>query len=70
MEYILRNTIHTAFIVPGANLFTVYKLLINTKFRKSVVRNLTDENLIDFWKYEFAKGRRLSKGKDDQSDYQ
>jgi len=38
MEYILRNTIHTAFIVPGATLFTVYKLLINTKFRKSVVR--------------------------------
>lgn len=55
MEYILRNTIHTAFTVPNATLFTVYKLLINTKFRKSVVKNLTDENLKDFWKYEFAK---------------
>lgn len=36
MEYILRNTIHTAFAVPNATLFTVYKLLINTPFRKSV----------------------------------
>jgi len=55
MEYILRNTIHTAFRVPGATLFTVNKLLINPKFRKAVVKNLTDENLKDFWKYEFAK---------------
>lgn len=55
MEYILRNTIHTAFTVPNTTLFTVYKLLINTKFRKSIVRQLTDENLKDFWKYEFSK---------------
>ncbi len=55
LEYILRNTIHTAFTVPSATLFTVNKLLINTKFRKSVVKNLTDENLKEFWKYEFAK---------------
>jgi hypothetical protein len=34
MEYILRNTIHTAFTVPGATLFTVYKLLINTTLEK------------------------------------
>lgn len=55
MEYILRNTIHTAFIIPGASLFTVYKLLINNRFRKSVIGGLTDENLKDFWKYEFNK---------------
>lgn len=63
MEYILRNTIHTAFAIPNATLFTVYKLLINTKFRKSVVRNLTDENLKDFWKYEFAKAGDYQKVK-------
>lgn len=63
MEYILRNTIHTAFTVPGATLFTVYKLLINTKFRKSVVKQLTDENLKDFWKYEFAKAGDYQKVK-------
>ena len=63
MEYILRNTIHTAFTVSDATLFTVYKLLINTPFRKSVVRNLTDENLLDFWKYEFAKAGDYQKVK-------
>ena len=63
MEYILRNTIHTAFTVPNATLFTIYKLLINTGFRKSVVRNLKDENLLDFWKYEFAKAGDYQKVK-------
>jgi hypothetical protein len=63
MEYILRNTIHTAFTVPDATLFTIYKLLINTEFRKSVTRNLTDENLKDFWKYEFAKAGDYQKVK-------
>jgi hypothetical protein len=55
MEYILRNTIHTAFVLPNPTLFTVYKLLMNTAYRKSVVAQLTDENLKDFWKYEFNK---------------
>jgi len=63
MEYILRNTIHTAFTVPGATLFTVYKLLINTKYRKSVVKGLIDENLLDFWKFEFAKAGDYQKVK-------
>jgi len=63
MEYILRNTIHTAFTVPDATLFTVYKLLINTSYRKGVIRGLTDENLKDFWKYEFAKAGDYQKVK-------
>lgn len=63
MEYILRNTIHTAFTIPDASLFTVYKLLINTSYRKSIVRNLKDENLLDFWKYEFAKAGDYQKVK-------
>ncbi|MBU0570165.1 type IV secretion system DNA-binding domain-containing protein [Patescibacteria group bacterium] len=63
LEYILRNTIHTAFTVPGATLFTVNKLLINPKFRKSVVKKLTDENLREFWKYEFAKAGDYQKVK-------
>ena len=63
MEYILRNTVHTAFTVPDATLFTIYKLLINTTFRKSVVRNLTDENLKNFWNYEFKKAGDYQKVK-------
>lgn len=63
MEYILRNTIYTAYTVPNRTLFTVYKLLINTPFRKSVTNNLTDENLKDFWKYEFSKAGDYQKVK-------
>lgn len=55
MEYILRNTIHTAFLVPNPTLFTVYKLLINEDYRKKVTAKIQDENLHDFWKYEFSK---------------
>lgn len=63
MEYILRNTIHTAFTVPNATLFTVYKLLINTKYRERVTDRLTDENLKDFWEYEFSKAGDYQKVK-------
>jgi hypothetical protein len=63
LEYILRNTIHTAYTVPGATLFTVNKLLVNPRFRKSVVKKLTDENLKEFWKYEFAKAGDYQKVK-------
>lgn len=63
MEYILRNTIHTAFTVPNPTLFTVYKLLINEKYRKQVTRHLDDPNLNDFWKYEFSKAGDYQKVK-------
>ncbi len=55
MEYILRNSIYTAFTTPDPTLFTVYKLLTNTPFRNSIVNELTDDNLRDFWKSEFMK---------------
>lgn len=63
IEHFLRNTIHTAFTVPDATLFTLYKLLTNTKFRNSVTRKLTDEDLIDFWKGEFEKAGDYQKVK-------
>jgi hypothetical protein len=63
IEHFLRNAIHTAFTVPDATLFTVYKLLTNTKFRNSVTRKLTDDDLIDFWKGEFNKAGDYQKVK-------
>ncbi len=63
MEYILRNTIHTAFTTENPTLFTVYKLLINSKYRSSVTDRLTDENLKDFWEYEFSKAGDYQKVK-------
>lgn len=54
MEHILRNVILTALELEEPTLFTIYQLLTNTKYRKQVVNNLTDEVLKTFWKNEFA----------------
>ena len=55
IEYILRNTIYTAFTVKDATIFTVYELLNNPKFQKIITAKLEDENLKSFWKNEFGK---------------
>jgi len=55
IEYILRNTIYTAFTIKDATIFTVYNLLNDPKFHKSVTANLEDENLRNFWKNEFGR---------------
>jgi hypothetical protein len=55
IEYILRNTIYTAFTVENCTIFTVYDLLNNPEFRKKTVKALTDENLKLFWKNEFGR---------------
>ena len=54
MEHVLRNAVLTALTVKDATLHTVYKLLIDKTFRNSVVENLDDPILKDFWKKEFA----------------
>ncbi|MDD4136217.1 MAG: type IV secretion system DNA-binding domain-containing protein, partial [Candidatus Shapirobacteria bacterium] len=55
IEYILRNTIYTAFTVKDATIFTVYDLLNNPQFQKRVTSTLEDENLKNFWLNEFGK---------------
>jgi energy-coupling factor transporter ATP-binding protein EcfA2 len=55
IEYILRNTIYTAFTTEGCTIFTINKILTNPTFRKQVVSRLKDPELVDFWKYEFGK---------------
>jgi hypothetical protein len=55
IEYILRNAIYTSFTVPNRTIFTVYDLLNNPPFQKQVLAKLTDENLKNFWKYEFGR---------------
>jgi hypothetical protein len=55
IEYILRNTIYTAFTVENCTIFTVYDLLNDPNFRKKTVKALTDENLQLFWKNEFGR---------------
>ena len=63
IEYILRNAIHTALTVEDATLFTVLKLLQNSKYRKAVVKELEDEDLIDFWNNELGKAGDMQKVK-------
>jgi len=55
IEYILRNAIYTAFTVEDRTIFTVYDLLNNPPFQKQVVSRLKDENLKNFWKFEFGR---------------
>jgi energy-coupling factor transporter ATP-binding protein EcfA2 len=55
IEYVLRNTIYTAFYVPDRTIFTIYKLLNNPDFQKKIIATLDDENLKDFWKHEFGR---------------
>ncbi len=55
IEYILRNTIYTAFYVKDATIFTIYKLLTNPDYHKKILKDVADENLQDFWKNEFGK---------------
>lgn len=63
IEYVLRNTIQTALTIEDATLFTVFDLLNDTKYRKSVVRTLKDKNLINFWKNELGKAGDMQKVK-------
>jgi len=54
IEYMLRNTIHTAFTIEDRTIFTLYKLLTSPYYREKITSNLEDENLRDFWKNEFG----------------
>jgi len=63
IEYILRNTIHTAFTLQNPTLFTIFDLLNNPVFQKKVIQGLKDENLKNFWKYEFGKAGDFQKVK-------
>ena len=63
LEYTLRNTIQTALTLENPTIFTVYNLLTNPDFQKQTTNNLEDENLKNFWKYEFGKAGDYQKVK-------
>ncbi len=63
IEYILRNTIQTALTMDSANMFTIFRLLNDAKFRKSVVNRLEDEDLKIFWKNEIGKAGEMQRVK-------
>lgn len=63
IEYVLRNTVQTALTLPEATLFTVFDLLNDPKYRKSVIKTLEDKNLRNFWKNELGKAGDMQKVK-------
>ena len=63
LEYILRNTIQTALCLKDPNIFTVYNLLTDPVFKDEALKQITDENLKNFWKNEFNKAGDYQKVK-------
>lgn len=55
IEYVLRNAIQTALTIDGATLFTVYNLLNDPDYCQTVVRALTNVDLLNFWQNELGK---------------
>lgn len=54
MEYILNNTLLALLDTPGSTLLGVNRLLSDKKFRKRVVKNISDPVVRGFWVNEFA----------------
>jgi len=63
IEFVLRNTIHTAFTIPGATLFTLYDLLTNVSYRNSITKDLKDKRLKQFWDNELSKAGNMQRVK-------
>ena len=56
IEYVLRNTVHTALCIEDATFFTIFKLLNDNSYNKKIVHSvLKDENLKNFWLNEIHK---------------
>ncbi len=54
MEYILNNTLLALLDYEGSTLLGINRLLADKKFRKKVLRKLTDPVIKAFWNNEFA----------------
>lgn len=63
IEYILRNTIQTALTLEDATLFTIFRLINDNKFRATVVKDLDDKDLKEFWNNEFNAAGSFQKVK-------
>jgi hypothetical protein len=63
IEYILRNTIQTALTVPDSTIFTIYRLLNDSKYRNLIVKQLENEDLKNFWRNELGRAGDMQKVK-------
>ncbi|GAC1500239.1 MAG: hypothetical protein NVS1B10_03650 [Candidatus Saccharimonadales bacterium] len=63
IEYVLRNAVQTALTVPNATLFTIYRLLNNSVYRRAVLKKVDNEDLKNFWNHELGKAGDMQKVK-------
>ena len=63
IEYVLRNTIQTAFTIMEPNLFTIFKLLNDPRYNQQVIRALQDPYLKMFWRNEIGRAGAFQKVK-------
>jgi hypothetical protein len=63
LEYILRNAIETAFYIDDATIFHVYRLLVDSAYRKEIVPKLSDPSLRSFWLNEFNQAGNMQRVK-------
>lgn len=55
IEYVLRKAIYTAFSIPDANLFSLIDILTNKNYRLSILDNIEDIGLKNFWLNEYGR---------------
>lgn len=55
LEYLLRNAILALLEYPGATLLGVTRILIDKKYRETVLEKVTDPVIKSFWEEEFSK---------------
>jgi len=63
IEYVLRNCIQTALTIPDATLFTIFSLLNDPTYRRSITKKLENKDLVNFWKNEMGKAGEMQKVK-------
>ncbi|MBN2094145.1 MAG: type IV secretion system DNA-binding domain-containing protein [Candidatus Zambryskibacteria bacterium] len=54
MQYILQNTILALLEYPGATMLGINKMLSDKTYRNSVIANITDPSVKDYWIKEYA----------------
>lgn len=55
LEYILRYTLLSLLETPGTTMLDITRLLTDKSFRKSILKNVTDPVVLNFWSKEFDK---------------
>lgn len=55
LEHLLRNVVFTLLEMPGATLSDAAKLLVDKDLREEVARDLTNDEVRDFWLKEYAR---------------